>query len=55
MRYKGYELRRVDRKVAGFTVRVSWDVYRGEILIKANFATLEMAKRYIDLVLAVRG
>ena len=49
MQYKGYALRRVDRKISGFTVRVSWDVYHGEVLIKAHFATLEMAKHYIDL------
>ena len=49
-RYKGYDVCQVSRKIAGFTPRATWDIYREGALIKRNFSTREMAKHYIDLV-----
>ena len=50
-RYKGFSINAISLKVSGFAPRTCWNILNGDTLVKSNFATVEMAKHYIDLVL----
>lgn len=54
-RYKGFSIIAIYRRFPGFAPRLCWDIFNGEVLVKSNFSTVEMAKHYIDRVLGGNG
>lgn len=51
--YRGYVIRSTALPTLA-TQSLGWNIYDGESLVKAVFASLDMAKHYIDVVLVGR-
>lgn len=48
-KYKGYTIRQVERPIPICPRRMLWDIFDGETLFKRSFATIDIAKHYIDI------
>ena len=47
-RHNGLTIRQVKRPVPADHTMTAWDIYDGDKLLKCGFASLEVAKHYID-------
>ena len=48
-KYKGYAIRQVNRPNNATGVMALWDIFDAENLLKRGFASLDIAKHYIDV------
>ena len=48
-KYKGYAIRQVNRSNNATGVMTQWDIFDAENLLKRGFASLDIAKHYIDV------
>lgn len=52
--HKGYSIVPAEFRIPSMKPRPGWNICEGETIKKANFATVEIAKHYIDVVLVGR-
>lgn len=48
-KYKGYTIRQVNRSNNAIGAMTQWDIFDAANLLKRGFASLDIAKHYIDV------